>query len=154
MLRMLALAVLLTAMSATAAQGLENAAPAESSQVTQVADADAVSIDLRMPSALAWAQPSLRGAVSSGSKRRQIAAAVSSRGTVPSGRGGVLGGLGRLPGDDARTALAYPLSDRLSLDLGYRFLDVEDVIVRRGEPGTVDPTYSSHHLVLHARWRF
>jgi hypothetical protein len=95
----------------------------------------------------------LRGAVSSGAKRRQNGAAMSSRQPVRA-RGGVLGGFGRLASDSARAALAYPLSDRFSLDLGYRFLDVEDVIVRRGEPGTVDPGYSSHRLLFHARWRF
>jgi hypothetical protein len=80
--------------------------------------------------------------------------AISSRQPVPPARGGILGGFGRLASDSARAALAYPLNDRLSLDLGYRFLDIEDVIVRRGEPGTVDPGYSSHHLLFHARWRF
>ena len=154
MLRMLALAVLLTAISATAAHGSESAALAPSSPATAAPETDAASIDLHVPSALAWAQPSLRGAVSSGSKRRQTAAAAGARQPVTQARGGVLGGLGRLASDRNRAALAYPVSDSLSLDLGYRFLDVEDVIVRRGEPGTVAPTYSSHHLVLHARWRF
>jgi hypothetical protein len=159
MLRMLALAVLLTAFSATSAHGGDKAQPA--SLWSSVADrtaspplvSDPLTIDLRVPSALAWAQPSLRGAVSSGGKRRQSGAAVNSRQPAPA-RGGILGGLGRLASDSARAALAYPIGDRFSLDLGYRFLDVEDVIVRRGEPGTVDSTYSSHHLLFHARWRF
>jgi hypothetical protein len=154
MLRMLALAVLLMAISATAADGTESAALAGSSLATGVPELHAASIDLRVPSALAWAQPSLRGTVSSVGKRRQTAAAAGARQPLPQARGGVLGGLGRLASDRARAALAYPLNDRFSLDLGYRFLDVEDVIVRRGEPGTVAPTYTSHHLVLHARWRF
>jgi hypothetical protein len=153
MLRMLALAVLLMTISATAVHGTESAAPAASSSATPVPQPDAGSIDLRVPSVLAWAQPSLRGAVSSGNKHRQVAAAAGARQPAAPTRG-VLGGLGGLAGDRDRAALAYPLSDRLSLDLGYRFLDVEDLIVRRGEPGTVGPTYSSHHLVLHARWRF
>jgi len=154
MLRMLALAVLLMAISATAAHGTESTTLAGSSPATQAPESDAVSIDLQVPSALAWAQPSLRGAVSSANRHRHTAAAAGARQPVTQARGGVLGGLGRLASDRNRAALAYPVSESLSLDLGYRFLDVEDVIVRRGEPGTVGPTYSSHHLVLHARWRF
>jgi hypothetical protein len=153
MLRTLALAVLLTSISATAAHGAESAALTPSGGPASASDQNVASIDLRVPSALAWIQPSLRGAVSRGSKGRQAAAAAGARQPVTQRRG-VLGQLGRLASDRDRAALAYPLSDRLSLDLGYRFLEAEDMVVRRVEPGTVAPTYSSHHLVLHARWRF
>jgi hypothetical protein len=154
MLRALALALLLTSISATA-HGAGSAALAASAAVSTASatERNAGLIDLRVPSALAWAQPSLRGAVSRGSKGRQAAAAAGARQFVAPNRG-VLGGLGRLASDRDRAALAYSLSDRLSLDLGYRFLEVEDMVVRRVEPGTLAPTYSSHHLVLHARWRF
>ena len=135
MLRTLALAVLLMATSATAVQGAESAALAASSPATAAPEREAASIDLRVSSALAWAQPSLRGAVSSGNKRRQMAAAAGARQPATQRRG-VLGQLGRLASDRDRTALAYPLSDRLSLDLGYRFLEAEDMVVRRVEPGT------------------
>jgi hypothetical protein len=153
MLRILALALLLTSISASAAHGAGSVAPAASRPMAAAMDRSAASIDLRVPSALAWIQPSLRGAVSRGSKGRQAAAAAGARQPVSRARG-VLGQLGRLASDRDRASLAYPLNDRLSLDLGYRFLETEDMVVRRVEPGTVAPTYSSHHLVLHARWRF
>jgi hypothetical protein len=153
MLRTLALAVLLTSISATAAHGAGSAALAAPGRPAAASEQNVAPIDLHVPSALAWVQPSLRGAVSRGSKGRQAAAAAGARQPVTQRRG-VLGQLGRLASDRDRAALAYPLSDRLSLDLGYRFLEAEDMVVRRVEPGTVAPTYSSHHLVLHARWRF
>jgi hypothetical protein len=104
MLRMQALAVLLITFSATAAHGGDKPppSPAASSEAADLrASPSQIShpraIDLRVPSALAWAQPLLRGAVSSGGKRRQTGAAISSRQPVPPARGGILGVSGDWP---------------------------------------------------------
>lgn len=151
MLRMFALAVLLMALSTTAAHGSDRTAPA-ASDVPAPASSNLQSIDLRVPSALAWVRPSLRGVVSAGRARVRTGVAPSATRALPSARGGI-SDRPSPPGRES-TALAYTLSDRLSLNVGYGFLGVEDVVVRRGEPGTVDPTYTSHHLVFHARWQF
>jgi hypothetical protein len=94
MLRMLALAVLLITFSATAAHGGDKPppSPAASSEATDLRASPSQmshprAIDLRVPSALAWAQPSLRGAVSSGGKRRQTGARNQLAPAGPAGAG-------------------------------------------------------------------
>lgn len=53
-----------------------------------------------------------------------------------------------------KPALALPVSDSVSLGLGYQYLRREDVRFEVAETGSLDEGYSSHNVVLRANWRF
>ena len=50
-----------------------------------------------------------------------------------------------------KSALRLPVTERLSLALGYRYLEAED-LWRYADAGSVD--YGSHDFLLRAYWRF
>jgi hypothetical protein len=50
------------------------------------------------------------------------------------------------------SALRLPVTERLSLAIGYRHLEPEDLGRRYAEAGSVD--YDSHDFLLRAHWRF
>jgi hypothetical protein len=51
-----------------------------------------------------------------------------------------------------KSALALPVTERLSLALDYRRLEGEDLWHRHAEAGSLD--YDSHDFLVRARWRF
>ena len=53
-----------------------------------------------------------------------------------------------------KPGLALPVSDSISLGLRYQYLRREDIRLEVAETGSLDEEYSSHKLVLRARWQF
>jgi hypothetical protein len=70
---------------------------------------------------------------------------------APRSRPGVLA-LFDLGGE--KRGLAVPVTESVSLGLGYRYLRREDLHLEVAETGSVDEEYSSHNVVLRARWQF
>jgi len=50
--------------------------------------------------------------------------------------------------------VAVPVSDTVSLGLGYEFLRREDIHLEVAETGSLREEYSTHNVVLRARWKF
>ena len=50
------------------------------------------------------------------------------------------------------SGLKLPMTERLSVGVGYRHLEGEDLWHRHAEAGSVD--YDSHDFILRAHWRF
>ena len=53
-----------------------------------------------------------------------------------------------------RPGLGLPVSESVSLGLRYQYLRPEDIRRDVAETGSLDDEYSSHNLVLRARWKF
>jgi hypothetical protein len=109
---------------------------------------------LQFGGALAFAQPSLRAAVAAG----RLGGPRSGDPIVAPGRVRPLArrsGLARwLDLDGSEPALAYPVTETLSLGLGYRFLRSEDLVFKVAKTGSLDSDYQSHNLLLQAHWEF
>jgi hypothetical protein len=105
---------------------------------------------LQFGGALAFAQPSLRAAVVGGPG--------SGYPILAPGRVRPLArrsGLARwLDLDGSEPALAYPVTETLSLGLGYRFLRSEDLVFKVAKTGSLDSDYQSHNLLFQAHWEF
>jgi hypothetical protein len=50
--------------------------------------------------------------------------------------------------------LAVPVSDSVSVGLGYEYLRREDVHLEVAETGSLHEEYSTHNVMLRARWKF
>jgi len=50
--------------------------------------------------------------------------------------------------------VAVPVSDTVSLGLGYEYLRREDIHLEVAETGSLHEEYSTHNVVLRARWKF
>jgi opacity protein-like surface antigen len=66
------------------------------------------------------------------------------------GRSEILG----LFGSGGKPGLALAVSDSVSLGLRYQYLRQEDLRLEVAKTGALDEGYSSHKLVLRARWQF
>jgi hypothetical protein len=162
MWRLLGLTLVFVAGAATAANGASRSErPATSGIATALQQSAAVAgarprslnvgaglAQLQFGGALAFAQPSLRAAVAPGSGYPILAP-----GRVrPLAR---RSGLARwLDLDGSEPALAYPVTETLSLGLGYRFLRSEDLVFKVAKTGSLDSDYQSHNLLFQAHWEF
>ncbi len=111
-------------------------------------------VQLQVGGALALAQPAIRAAVPAQdrmlsqvkhSQRRSEATAS----TVPTD-----GTAFWLDADGDKTGLAYPVSDSLSVGLGYRYVRGEDLEFKVANTEAVASDYGSHNVLLSARWQF
>jgi hypothetical protein len=141
MLRILIVATLIFLGSATSVRA-ESAAAAER-----------VTVKLQLGArvgAQAVVQPAVRASMPSPAMQRSINGVARSQ-QAADGRNGVLAlfGLG-----GGRPGLAVPVSDSVSLGLGYKYLEREDIALEVAETGALDDGYSSHNVVVRARWQF
>jgi hypothetical protein len=109
---------------------------------------------LQIGGALAFAQPSLRAAVTGAPRARVVHVyPLAFRGADPALR---RSGLVRrwLEMNSSKPTLAYPVTDSLSLGLGYRFLRSEDLVFKVAKTGSLDSNYQSHNVLFQAHWEF
>jgi hypothetical protein len=140
MLRILIVATLLLLVSATSVQAGSSVDQDESGTVQLQIGARA--------GALAFLQPGLRARLAALATHRTINDAQASRATDGGNEvHGLLGSRGK-PG------LALPVSDSVSLGLRYQYLRQEDLRLEVAKTGSLGEDYSSHKLVLRARWQF
>ena len=164
MWRLLGLTLVFVAGAATAANGASRSErPATSGIATALQQSAAVAgarprslnvgaglAQLQFGGALAFAQPSLRAAVADA--RRDPATDPRAGRVRPLAR---RSGLARwLDLDGSEPALAYPVTETLSLGLGYRFLRSEDLVFKVAKTGSLDSDYQSHNLLFQAHWEF
>lgn len=97
------------------------------------------------------AQSPLWGTPAAASGRELVGAPVGLAGLSPERREGYASAA--LPWvRQGNSALRLPVTERLSLAIGYRHLEPEDLGRRYAEAGSVD--YDSHDFLLRAHWRF
>jgi hypothetical protein len=142
MLRILIVATLLFLGSATSARPDSAVAAAEHATVK-------LQLGARV-GAHAFVQPAVRASMPTDAMHRSING-VSAAQQAADGRNGMLGPF-HLGGD--RPGLAVPVSDSVSLGVRYQYLEREDIRFEVAETGSLDEGYSSHNVVLRARWRF
>ena len=140
MLRILIVATLLFLVSATSARTENSPTPGEGVRLQ---------LGARM-GAQAFVQPAVRASMPTEAMHRSINGATGAQ-QAAHGRDGVLA-LFRLGGD--KPGLALPVSDSVSLGLRYRYLEREDIRFEVAETGALDDGYSSHNVIVRARWRF
>ncbi len=97
-------------------------------------------------------QPVVRAGMPSAAMQRTINGVAQAQ-RAPNGRNGMLALLGHLGGGD-KPGLALPVSESVSLGLRYQYLRPEDLHYEIAETASLDEEYSSHNVVLHARWQF
>jgi hypothetical protein len=141
MLRILIVATLLLLVSATSVQAGSSVEQDESATVQFQIGARA--------GALAFLQPTLRARMAALATHRTINGVARAPQTTD-GRNGMLG----LFGSSGKPGLALPVSDSVSLGLRYQYLRREDIRLEAVKAGSLDEGYSSHKLVLRARWQF
>ena len=106
-------------------------------------------MQLQIGGSLAFAQPLLRGTARPRFAVVQpLAFGGESAAVRPSGLGRWLALSG------TSSSLAYPVSESLSLGLGYSFLRSEDLVFNVAETGSLDSDYQSHNLLFQAHWEF
>jgi hypothetical protein len=142
MLRILIVATLLFLVSATSVQAGSPVAPGERVTVQLWIGARA--------GAQAVLQPAVRARMPTVATLRTINGVAQAH-RASDGRSAMLA-LFDLGG--GKPGLALPVSDSVSLGLRYQYLRREDVRLEVAETGSLDEAYSSHKLVLRARWRF
>jgi hypothetical protein len=142
MLRILIVATLLFLGSATSVRADSAAPPAERATVK-------LQLGARV-GAQAFVQPAVRASMPTDAMHQSING-VSAAQQAVAGRDGMLA-LFHLGGD--RPGLAVPVSDSVSFGLRYQYLEREDIRFEVAETGSLDEGYSSHNVVLRARWRF
>ena len=110
-------------------------------------------VQLQVGGALALAQPAVRAevpeqdrALSQVKHARPSSQAVAA---VP-----VEGNALWLDAGAEKTSLAYTVSDSLSLGLGYRYVRGEDLGLKMANTEAVASDYTSHNVLLRARWQF
>jgi hypothetical protein len=141
MLRILIVATLLFLVSATSVEAGSSVAQDEAAAVQFQIGARA--------GALAFLQPTLRARMAALATDRTING-VGRAPQTTDGRDGMLG----LFGPGGKPGLALPVSDSVSLGLRYQYLRREDIRLEAAKAGSLDEGYSSHKLVLRARWQF
>jgi hypothetical protein len=149
MLRILIVATLIFLASATNVRaGSLTAAGA----VPGAASDEGITVQLEIGArvgAQAFLQPAVRASMPTAVMHRTINGVVQAQRSAD-GRSTMLAlfNLGGKPG------LALPVSESVSLGLRYQYLRSEDIRLEVAETGSLDEAYSSHNLVLRARWQF
>jgi hypothetical protein len=145
MLRILIVASLLLLVSATGVR-------ADSAAAAGAASDEGVTIQVQIGArvgAQAFLQPAIRASVPTAAMHRTINGVAQAHRTT-AGRNEVLALFGR--GD--KPGLALPVSESVSLGLRYQYLRPEDIRRNIAEAASLNEGYSSHNLVLRARWQF
>jgi hypothetical protein len=110
-------------------------------------------LQLQIGGALALTQPSLRASLAGhGSGADLTLQLLSGRGHADPARPAVAVRWLDLRG--AKPALAYPLTDSLSLGLRYSYERGEDLIFKVAKTGSLHDDYQSHKVLLRAQWEF
>lgn len=109
-------------------------------------------VQLQIGGALALAQPALRASIVRTGPGVLAAAQESLRAPRPAPAAAPA--MPWLSLGDGKSGLAYPVTDRLSLGLGYRYLRGEDLTFKVATTGSLDQDYDSHKVMLRARWKF
>jgi len=148
MLRILIVATLLFLVSATGAQ-------ADATAASGAVPGEGIAVQLQIGArvgvgAQAFLQPVVRASMPSAAMHRSINGAVQAHRTAD-GRNAMLA-LFHVRGD--KPGLALPVSESISLGLRYQYLRREDIRRAIAETAPLDEQYSSHNLVLRARWQF
>ena len=139
MLRILIVATLLFLVSATAVEAGSAVASGEGARTLQIG---------ARASAQAVLQPAIRASMATRAMYRSINGSRTQRAAGNNAMLALFHGGGDKPG------LALPVSDSLSLDLRYQYLRPEDIRRETGETASLDEAYTSHNVVLRARWQF
>jgi hypothetical protein len=142
MLRILSVATLILLVSATGVR-------ADSAAVSGRGIAVQLQLGARV-GAQAFAQPAVRASMAVAGMHRTINGVVQAQRTAD-GRNAMLGLFNRAGG---KPGLALPVSESVSLGLRYQYLRPEDIRRGMAETASLDDGYSSHNLVLRARWQF
>jgi hypothetical protein len=100
--------------------------------------------------AQAFLQPAVRASMPSAAMHRSINGVVQAQRSAD-GRNGMLA-LFHVGGN--KPGLALPVSESVSLGLRYQYLRRDDIRRAMAEIAPLDEEYSSHKLVLRARWQF
>jgi hypothetical protein len=146
MLRILIVASLIPLVSATSVR-------ADQAAASGAAAGEGLTVQLQIGAragAQAIAQPALRASMAAAAIHRTINGVVEAQRTAD-GRNAMLGlfnSVGNKPG------LALPVSESVSVGLRYQYLRPEDIRRDVAETASLDDGYSSHNVVLRARWRF
>jgi hypothetical protein len=146
MLRILIVANLLFLVSATGAQ-------ADATAASGAVPGEGIAVQLQIGArvgAQAFLQPVVRASMPTAAMHRSINGAVQAHRTAD-GRNAMLA-LFHVRGD--KPGLALPVSESISLGLRYQYLRREDIRRAIAETAPLDEQYSSHNLVLRARWQF
>jgi opacity protein-like surface antigen len=149
MLRILIVATLLVLISATSAWADAPTAAGTSG----AASGDGVIVPLEIGArigAQAFLQPAVRASMPSAVMQRTINGVVQAQGAAD-GRGTMFTVLG-FGGD--KQGLGLPVSETVTLGLRYQYLRPEDIRRDVAETASLDDEYTSHNLVLRARWHF
>lgn len=56
--------------------------------------------------------------------------------------------------DGNEPGVAYPVTDTISVGVGYQLEEIEDLTVDRIEMGTAGVDYTSHKVLVRAHWQF
>jgi opacity protein-like surface antigen len=146
MLRILIVATLLFLVSATSAQ-------ADAIAASGAVPGEGIAVQLQIGArvgAQAFLQPVVRASMATAAMHRSINGAVQAHRTAD-GRNAMLA-LFHLRRD--KPGLALLVSESVSLGLRYQYLRPEDIRRAVAETAQLDEQYTSHNLVLRARWQF
>ena len=150
MLRILIVATLLLLASATNARA---DAMTGSGAASGAASGEGVTVQLQIGArvgAQAFLQPAVRASMPTAAMHRTINGVVQAQRSAD-GRNAVLSLLSRGSG---KSGLALPVSESVSLGLRYQYLRPEDIRREIAETASLNEEYSSHNLMLRARWQF
>jgi len=145
MLRILIVATVLLLVSATGAR-------ADSAAASGAAAGEGIAIQLLIGArvgAQAFLQPAIRASMPTAAMHRTINGVVEAQRTAD-GRNAMYTLFSR----SDKPGLALPVSESVSLGLRYQYLRPEDIRRNMAETASLDDGYSSHNLVLRARWQF
>jgi hypothetical protein len=154
MLSVVGFALLLVIGAAAAAEANDGAAGKGTAVVAQQGVATLGRRSLQQPTtpvqlteALTTTQFLLRGTSSAGFRRERVSPAA-----LPPERRETDGSPALPWLSQGKSALSLPVTGRLTLGIGYRRVEGEDLWRRYAEAGSID--YDSHDFLLHAHWRF
>ena len=103
---------------------------------------------LQVGDALALTQSSLRARLARNGDRRYLA-------PPPAGQAARRAGTMRwLSLGGSNPALAYPVTESLSLGLRYSYQRSEDLVFKVAKTGSLEDDYQSHNVLLRAQWEF
>lgn len=106
-------------------------------------------LQLQVGDALALTQSSLRARLARNGNRRDLAP------PLPAGQEARRPGTMRwLNLSGSNPALAYPVTESLSLGLRYSYQRSEDLVFKVAKTGSLQDDYQSHNLLLRAQWEF
>lgn len=149
MLRILIVATLLFLISAASAWADAPAAAGASG----AASGEGITVQLEIGAragAQAFLQPAVRAVMPTAAMQRTINGLVQAQ-RAADGRNAMLTLLS-FGGD--KPGLGLPVSETVSLGLRYQYLRPEDIRRDVAETASLDEEYTSHTLVLRARWHF